>query len=85
MQKVATRRPWDPFSQIEGALMMILLASDHYPWSRAELQREMSGARGRPVDIDTAIDGLYGAGLIHITGELITPTRSATRMDHVDT
>lgn len=30
-----------------------------------------------------AINSLYGAGLIHFTGELVTPTRAARMMDEL--
>ena len=69
--------------ETERIVMMVLLASGHSPWSRAELQRELSGSRGDPIDVTDAIDELYGAGLVHVSGDLITPTRAARLMDEL--
>lgn len=51
--------------------------------TRDELQREIEGSRREAVDVAEAIDALYGAGLIHVSGELITPTRAARLMDEL--
>jgi hypothetical protein len=64
-------------------VMMVLLSSEHSPWSLSELQREISGAKGDPIDITDAIDELYGAGLVHVSGGLVTPTRAACLMDEL--
>ena len=60
-------------TEIERIVMMVLLlGSGHGPWSLAGLQREISGATGDPIDITDAIDELYGAGLVHVSGGLVT-------------
>jgi hypothetical protein len=64
-------------------VMMVLLSSEHSPWSLAELQREISGSKGDPIDITDAIDELYAAGLVHVSGALVTPTRAACLMDEL--
>jgi hypothetical protein len=63
--------------------MMVLLSSDPGPWSRADLHREIKGSRGEPIDVDEAIDALYGAGLIHVSDDLVIPTRAARLMDEL--
>jgi hypothetical protein len=70
-------------TEIERIVMMVLLASGHSPWSLSELQREISGAKGDPIDITDSIDELYGAGLVHVSGGLVTPTRAACLMDEL--
>jgi hypothetical protein len=40
----------DAPSELEAVVMMVLLSGDHVLWSRAELEREVAGARGNPVD-----------------------------------
>jgi hypothetical protein len=67
----------------ERSVMLVLLSSEHTPWSRAELTRELSGSRGEPLDLGPAIDGLYGAGLLRVHGELVYPSRAARLMDEL--
>ncbi len=67
----------------EHAVMTLLLASEHGPWSRAELEREVSGVDGNPMDVTDAVDSLYASGLVHLSGELVTVTRAARRMDEL--
>jgi hypothetical protein len=74
----------DAPSELEAVVMMVLLTGDHVLWSRAELEREISGARGNPVDVTDAIDHLYATGLVHLHGELVTPTRAARRMTQLN-
>ncbi|HEX3433819.1 MAG TPA: hypothetical protein VHT25_07130 [Solirubrobacteraceae bacterium] len=62
---------------------MVLLTGDHEPWSRAELQRELSGTTGDPVDPSDAINALYASGLIHVSGDLVFPSRAACLMDEL--
>jgi hypothetical protein len=66
--------------ETERIVMMVLLASGRSPWSRAELQRELSGMRGKPIDVGPALDELYGAGLIHVEGDSVYPSRAARVM-----
>ena len=72
-----------PLIETERTVMMVLLSGDHDPWTRADLQREIAGTRGDPLAVIDAINGLYGAGLVHFTGELVTPTRAARKMDEL--
>jgi hypothetical protein len=67
----------------EAVLMMLLLESEYSPWSRAELEREIAGVRGDPIEVTDAIANLHGSGLVHVSGELVTPTRAARRMDEL--
>jgi hypothetical protein len=69
--------------ETQRIVLMVLLSSDPGPWSRADLDREIKGSRGEPIDVDEAIDALYGAGLIHVQGELVFPTRAARLMDEL--
>jgi hypothetical protein len=68
---------------VEGAVMMTVLSRDHGLWSRAELEREVSGTSGNPLDIHDAINNLHASGLLHLCGELVTPSRAARRMDEL--
>jgi len=70
-------------SEIERILLTLLLASDYTPLSRAGLQREVSGSEREQIDISGAIDSLYGAGLINVSGELVIPSLAARRMDEL--
>jgi hypothetical protein len=63
--------------------MMLLLESEHSRWSRAELEREVAGAKGNPLDVTDAVNRLYASGLVHLPGELVTPTRAARRTDEL--
>jgi hypothetical protein len=74
----------DAATELESVVMMVLLAGDHVLWSRAELEREVAGVRGNPVDVTDAIDTLYATGLVHLHGELVTPTRAARRMTQLN-
>jgi hypothetical protein len=64
-------------------VMMVLLSGEHDAWSSDELQREIAGVRGNRGAVVDAIDELYGAGLVNVTGELLTPTRAARAMDEL--
>jgi hypothetical protein len=70
-------------TETQRIVLMVLLSGDPGPWSRAELQREIEGSKREPVDVDEAIDALYGAGLIHVQGDLVIPTRAARLMDRL--
>jgi hypothetical protein len=67
-------------AETQRIVMMVLLTGGSGPWSRDELQREIEGSRREAVDVAEAIDALYGAGLIHVSDELICPTRAARLM-----
>jgi hypothetical protein len=68
---------------IERVVILELLEDPDASWSRAELARHVSGSKGEPIDIDPAIDGLYTAGLVYVTGELVHPTLAARRLDEL--
>jgi hypothetical protein len=70
-------------TETQRIVMMVLLCSDPGPWSRADLHREIQGSRGEPIDLDEAIDALYGAGLIQVCNDLVIPTRAARVMDEL--
>ncbi len=61
-------------------VMMLLLAERERSFTRDDLRRELEGSKKHPVDIGEALDALYGVGLIHVSGELISPTRAARAM-----
>lgn len=67
----------------QRAVMVVLLSGHHHPWSRAELEREIASVNGDRIAVADAINDLHGAGLLHITGELVTPTRAAQKMDEL--
>jgi hypothetical protein len=72
-----------PAIQAQSVVMMVLLSGEHEPWTQAELEREIAGTRGDPVAVADAIRELHGAGLLNITGELVTPTRAAQKMNEL--
>jgi hypothetical protein len=72
-----------PAIETQRTVMMVVLVGEHEPWSRAELEREIAGTRGDPIAVVDAISELHGAGLLHITGELVTPSRAARKMDQL--
>jgi hypothetical protein len=75
--------PPEPRSGVERAVMMVLLTGEHGLWTQAELEREVCGPRGDPIDVIDAVSHLYGRGLIHVLGEFVTPTRAARHMDEL--
>jgi hypothetical protein len=70
-------------AQYERVTLMVLLENER-PWTRVELEREIAGAKGSPGDAASAINNLYAAGLVHISGELVIPSRPARHMDELD-
>lgn len=72
-----------PAIETQRTVMMVILLGEHDPWTRAELEREIAGTKGDPVAVADAIRELHGSGLLHITGELVTPTRAARKMDEL--
>jgi hypothetical protein len=69
-----------PAIETERTVLMLLLSGEHEPWTRADLQREIAGTRSDPIAVIDALNTLYGEGLVHFTGELVTPTRAARVM-----
>jgi hypothetical protein len=72
-----------PMIETERAVMMVLLSGEHEPWTRADLQREVAGTKDDPLAVVDALNALFASGLVHFTGELITPTRPARKMDEL--
>jgi hypothetical protein len=72
-----------PAIQTQSVVMMVLLSGEHEPWTQVELQSEIAGTRGDPVAVADAISELHGAGLLNLTGELVTPSRAARKMDEL--
>jgi hypothetical protein len=72
-----------PADETQRIVLMVLLAGDHEPWSSAELQRELSGSTGDPVDPSDAINALYASGLVHVAGDLVFPSRAACLVDEL--
>lgn len=70
-----------PLIETERTVMVLLLAEEYSGISnRADLQREIAGSRGNPMAVIDALNALYGVGLVHFSGELVTPTRAAEKM-----
>jgi hypothetical protein len=76
-------RPPEHPSDVERAVMAVLLTGDQGLWTRSELEREVAGLRSDPADVEEAIEALYGSGLIHVFGEFVTPARAARNMDEL--
>lgn len=72
-----------PADETQRIVLTVLLADDNKPWSRAELQRELSGSNGDPVDPSDAINALYASGLTHVSGDLVFPSRATCLMDEL--
>lgn len=73
----ATRQP-----ATETGIMGLLLSGGHAGiWTRSELELESSAT---PIDVQDALVALRTGGLIHLHGELVTPTRAAQRMDELE-
>jgi hypothetical protein len=66
---------------MQQVLMMVLFSSDHSRWTPEELGRELSRDGQEPVNIDDAVGALYRAGLVHVSGDMIEPTRAARYLD----
>jgi len=67
---------------VEAALMGLLLSGGHEgPWTRAELELEVSAT---PLDVGDALAALHGSGLVHVQGELVIASRAARRMDELE-
>jgi hypothetical protein len=70
-------------NEVERIVMIALLTSGHSPFSRAELEREVSGSKEKAIDVDFAIENLYAAGLLNVAGDLISASRAAVHMDQM--
>jgi hypothetical protein len=78
----ADRSDWPSSAEdMQQVLMMVLFSDDHPRWTREELGRELSRPGQEPVNIDDAVGALYRAGLVHVSGDMIEPTRAARYLD----
>jgi hypothetical protein len=66
----------------ERLALLALLEAEH-PYTRAELQRELAGSHGDPLDTAGAIDALQAVGLVNLEGRLVFPSRAARAMDEL--
>jgi hypothetical protein len=74
----------EPIAMAEEAVMMVLLDDRRDPWTHAELQRMIGSRVCSENDVSDAIGHLHGSGLVNVTGELVTASRAARRMDELD-
>ncbi len=74
----------EPIAIAEEAVMMVLLDDHRDPWTRAELQRMIGSRVCSEDDVSDAIGHLHASGLVNVTGELITASRAARRMDELE-
>ena len=66
----------------EAAIMTLLLSSGHEgPWTRTELELEVSAF---PLNVQDVLAALRGSGLLHLEGELVIASRAARRMDELE-
>jgi hypothetical protein len=64
----------------ESLVIMLLLQAGHpWPWSVAELTREL----GDELAATDAVLGLQAAGLLNRIGQFVFPTRSAARFEQL--
>jgi hypothetical protein len=74
----------EPIAVAEEAVMMVLLDDCRDPWTRAELQRMIGSRMCSEHDVSDAIGHLHASGLVNVTGELVTVSRPARRMDELE-
>jgi hypothetical protein len=70
-------------NEVERIVMFALLSGDRHPYSRIELERELSGSKEKPIDVEDAIENLHAVGLLNVAGDLVTPSRAAVHMDQM--
>lgn len=77
-----TQDPTTAQRMAEQAIMMLLLSGGHAGiWTRSEIGLEAGAV---PLDVQDALAALHAGGLVHLHGELVTPTRAAQRMDELE-
>jgi hypothetical protein len=69
--------------QVQRIVMIALLGSGHSTLSRAELEREVSGSKDNRVDVSDAIENLYVAGLVNVSGDSVSASRAALALDEL--
>jgi hypothetical protein len=66
--------PHERITLAEVAVLKRLLSNEHDPWTRAELERDIAG---NMLDVSDALTNLDRAGLINLTEQLVTVSRTA--------
>jgi hypothetical protein len=69
--------------EVQRIVMIALLTSEHSPFSQAELAREVAGSKLGEIDVSDAVENLYAAGLVNVSGELVSASRAACHMDEL--
>jgi len=73
-------------ARTEAAVLQQLLSLHPVQLTRAEVVREVAGGAGAFEETDLverAIDQLAVAGLVHLNGEIVLPTRAALRFNEL--
>lgn len=76
------REPVEEDATVEAAVLQQLLALHPVQLTRAETVREIAGAStdfAKTDPVERAIDQLTVAGLLHVNGNLVVPSRAALR------
>jgi hypothetical protein len=68
-------------NEVERIVMFALLSGDRHPYSRVELERELSGSEEKAIDVEDAIGNLHAVGLLNVAGEMVVPSRAARYFD----
>jgi hypothetical protein len=80
------RTPLDEDTIVEAAVLQQLLFLHPAQLSFEELLRELAGGAddfGERDAVERAVRDLAAAGLLHLNGELIVPSRAALRFDEL--
>jgi hypothetical protein len=75
--------PAGAVDEVQRIVMIALLTSEHSPFSTAELAREVAGSKLGEIDVSDAVENLYAAGLVNVSGELVSASRAARHMDEL--
>jgi hypothetical protein len=70
----------DADEQTDKVVMMFVLEGDGWPWSEAEIAREL----GDQANAEDALRRLIDTGLLHRLGEFVFPTRTARRAAEIE-
>ncbi len=68
-------------SVTEWRVVLVLLSTDYSPFSREELRREVCGPDADRLGVESAIENLYVAGLVNVSGELVSASRATRHFD----
>jgi hypothetical protein len=75
MQQQPTLSPAEQDAMTDSAVLGLMLCEPSWPWSIDEIAREL----GDRVVAQDAVSRLVGGGLLHLSGDLTFPTRTARR------